>query len=123
MALPLSSHPIYNLRKVSIIIAAIGFIFCLLCIPAYNGQVLIPCTLLLACSPFFCGADVVLYAVKKAEDPDNNPEWPKRKWMIGDVLLAIVLQYVFWVTISIWSWLYNGNVFVAYGALAAFLCS
>ena len=87
MALPYQAHPIYRLRKSSIIIALIGIV--LLCIPfqpPYYGSLHIS-TFWLAVSAIFCAADLLLYALKKVEKPDDDPTWPKLVWMIGDAVL------------------------------------
>lgn len=89
----------------------------------WGGEVVIPTTIFLVLSLLFCGADLVLYAIKKVKDPDSDPEWPTRKWMTGDVLLAVFLQYLFWGTLARLNSIYFLGALGAYGALAGLLCS
>lgn len=77
----------------------------------------------LAASAFFCAADLVFYALKKVEHPDEDPKWPTRQWMIGDAILGIILQFAFWGGVASLAFDYDINIVAAYGILADLLCS
>lgn len=123
MALPYQSHPIYCLRKAIIIIAIIGILLC--CIGNSSLQPLTASVIFLATSALFATADLLFYATKKVEHPDQDPPWPVWKIMLGDLVLAVVLQLVFWNALIVLSWqlTYESNFIGAYGALADLLCS
>ena len=126
MALPLTSHPIYHLRKISIVVAVIGILLCGVSIPPYNAEALGTSIFFLIVSALFCAVDVVCYATKKAEDPDEDPKWPLRKWMLGDFIFAVALLFLFFGALNSLSWVgygYAPNIIGAYGALADLLCS
>ncbi len=123
MALPYSSHPIYNLRKIAIIIALIGIVLCLLSYNPYSNGAPAENGISLAITALFCTADLILYATNKLEKPDEDPKWPTLKWMVGDAILALILQLMFWAAMNGLSYGYQTNIIGAYGALAAFLCS
>lgn len=126
MALPYRAHPLYHLRKALIVTDIIGIILSVLLIGPYgpSGDGSIP--FWLAISAPVAAADLVFYATKKLADPDNNPPWPRKLWVIGDILLAIILQIVFWAAIASLSWRYSYGgdaIFGAYAALACFIAS
>ena len=123
MALPLKSHPLYYLRKISIVIAVVGILLSFTSYIPYSSGELLASASFLTFSALFCAADLVSYATQKLANPDEDPKWPTRKWMVGDVVLAIILQFVFWGAIGALSWGYGTNVAGAYAALANFLCS
>jgi hypothetical protein len=68
--------------------------------------------------------DLISYAAEKAGNPDEDPKWPKKKWMIGDILLAFILQIIFWnaVVELAYGYSYGTNILGAYGTLAVLLC-
>ena len=127
MALPLSSHPIVHLRKATIVIAVIGIVLC--CLSSsnyyYDGGTLAASVIFLALSALLCTTDLISYATKKVEHPDEDPKWPLRRWIIVDVIMAVVLQFIFWCAIIGLAdfYGYGTNIVGAYGALADFLCS
>ena len=125
MALPFSSHPLYALRKVSIAVAIIGVVLSAFSIPFYGGECVVAVLLFLIISIFFSVADLYSYAAKKLQHPDDDPKWPLRRWMAGDLILAILLQWVFWVSVAILSFdsYYGTNIGGLYAALAGLLCS
>ena len=126
MALPFSSHPIFHLRKAVIIIAIIGIILFSLSSQGYYSSSLPGTVVFLAISAIICVFDLYHYAVKKVENPDEDPKWPQPKWIFVDFVMALILQFVFWGAIISLSdsYGYGGpNIIAAYGALAEFLCS
>ena len=125
MAIPFRSHPLYLRRKILIIIAVIGIVLSALSIPIHQGECIIATLLFLIISVIFCAADLYCYAAKKLQQPDEDPKWPLRRWMAGDLILAILLQYLFWITVAILSWdsYYGPNIVGLYAALADLLCS
>lgn len=124
MALPYKCHPLYHFRRVSICIAIIGIVLCCIAISPYYPEVLGPSIAVLAVSALFCVADLLFYALKKVEKPDEDPEWPVKKFILGDLVFAVVLQYLFWMTLAMIPYSYSPNAGFAgaYAALAQFLC-
>lgn len=124
--LPYHTHSIFKLRRLLIIIATIGFILCLFAGDPWSTPTFYPNILFLAVSIFFALCDLTQYALQKAHDPDRDPEWPRTIFMVGDVCLAVVLQLSFWFAIAALTWAspYGGaQIWAAYAALTAFLCS
>lgn len=126
LTLPFKSHPLFPLRKKTIIVALLGLILSAASSGSYYEPVGFS-MLLLFFSILFCLADLVAYARKKASNPDEDPKWPDTKFMVCDVLLAVLLFGTFWscITVLDYSWYYTPmqNVLEAYGALAVLVCS
>ena len=122
MDLPLSAHPLFHLRQIIIAVALIGVVCCCNSLE-YGMETLSASAVLLAISAVFSFLDLFWYAAKKARHPDEDPEWPQRRWMLGDAILAGLLQCVFWATFAELTWRYRTNVTGAWGALADLLCS
>ena len=127
MALPLKDHPIYPLRKAIIIIAIIGILLCFIASSNswYYGETYGASALFLGLSTLLCTADLISYASKKVEHPDEDPKWPLRRWILMDFVMALVLQFMFWCGIASLAASYydETNILGAYGTLADFLCS
>ena len=124
MALPLYSHPIFNLRKATIVVDLIGVVLCILSDDRYWDQTLPTCALLLAFSALVCTVDLISYAKKKVEDPDEDPKWPSLKWIFLDLIMTAVLQFMFWgALVSLSDSYYGTSIVGAYGALTAFISS
>ncbi|KAK5164939.1 uncharacterized protein LTR77_009604 [Saxophila tyrrhenica] len=123
MSLPFSSHPLFKLRRASIIIALIGIFLCVCSFKPWSDGSLVGAALILAISALCCAADLLRYAIKKVENPDQDPLWPQRKWMLADGVLAVVLQFTFWAAASDLSYSGDDIVVAAYGVLGALLCS
>ena len=122
-SLPLKSHPIYGLRKFTIILAIIGILLALISLGPYAESIAAGAGFL-ALSILACAADLVSYATEKVSNPDDDPKWPTKRWMFIDIVLAIILQFTFWGAIVALSWTYYGtNILGAYAALADLLCS
>lgn len=79
--------------------------------------------MLLGLSALLCAFDLYHYACKKVENPDEDSEWPKSRWIFVDILMAALLQFIFWCAIASLSDFYDANIIAAYGALGTFLCS
>jgi hypothetical protein len=121
MALPFKSHPLFILRKAIIIIALIVLVLCFVG-PSYLAGF----SAWLLVSLAFCALDVYIYATKKAENPDEDPKWPTVLWIVGDLLLSLIQQFVFWAALAALSYRYYSyylDIVAAYAALANFLCS
>lgn len=124
--LPYTSHPIFHLRKLSLIVACLGAFSCFVFADPYGGPIFLILVFLLIVSIFFVLCDLTAYALKKAQNPDQDPEWPRIVFMVGDVCLAVLLQFAFWVAISALEtggYYYGSKTFPAYAALTIFICS
>lgn len=127
MAFPDNAHPIYQLRRNLIFIDLVGIIVLLLFINIYtpaSDEIALP--ILLAISAIFTAIDLACYTAKKATSPDQDPPWPSNLWIVGDAVLAILLQCGFWgAIVGLDSSYYNtGEIILgAYGALACFFAS
>ncbi|KAF2719650.1 hypothetical protein K431DRAFT_286453 [Polychaeton citri CBS 116435] len=112
MGSPYSSHPIYALRKWTIISSVVGLIV--------NSLVFAePLSLFLVLSSaIFCLADFIDWANKKVTDPDHEPKWPRKLFMVLDIIFALLLLLAFWyaICISVFGYYYRGPV-EAYAAL------
>ncbi|KAK4504186.1 hypothetical protein PRZ48_005102 [Zasmidium cellare] len=124
--LPYKSHPIFHLRKLLLIVAGIGLVFCFITADPYDRPFFFACVFLLAVSIFFVLCDLTSYALKKAQDPEHDPKWPRVIFMIGDVILAVVLHFSFWTAIASLEYrgpYYSSTTGPAYAALAPLICS
>ncbi|KAK0314628.1 hypothetical protein LTR01_001452 [Friedmanniomyces endolithicus] len=127
MDLPFNTHPLYTLRKATILSATVGVIFSLGATSPYGSDAFQVEIFLVLVSLVFSAADVYCYAKFKKENPDQDPPWPTTKWMLGDGVLAVLLLLDFaaglWMAQLDWSYRRNGMILPAYAALAAFFCS
>nr|POF01016.1 hypothetical protein CFP56_20964 [Quercus suber] len=126
--LPYAQHPIFPLRRLHCVVAFVGVFLCFISTNWYDADVITFTILSLLASIFFCAADVYLWATKKAANPDEDPPWPTRRFIFGDLAMAVVLLFVFAVGFSaVASGPYGyggpGNVVKAYAFLAALICS
>ena len=121
-SLPFTSHPIYHFRKYSIIVALLGAFLCASSANGMGGPIDTSVPLLIF-SALFCAADLFCYAKKKSRNPDEEPEWPSKLWMCGDVVFALLLQVTFWACLNELTWSYSSRVLAAYGALGDMICS
>ncbi|KAK0250935.1 hypothetical protein LTS09_014005 [Friedmanniomyces endolithicus] len=127
MDLPFNTHPLYTLRKATILSATVGVIFSLGATSPYGSDAFQVEIFLVLVSLVFSAADVYYYAKFKKENPDQDPPWPTTKWMLADGVLAVLLLLDFaaglWMAQLDWSYRRNGMILPAYAALAAFFCS
>ena len=122
--LPYDAHPRYHQRKLLIITALIGAALCLLTINTTGRLVFTTSLLFLALSTFLAACDLNCCAMKKAQNPDEDLDWPRVVTMVADLLLAILLQLAFWASAATAENMYRGSsVCAAYAALADLLCS
>ncbi len=122
MSLPFSSHPLYRLRLATLIVAVVGALLCFL---GHDG-ILGSSFVVLGLSAFLCALDLICYAIKKKDNPDEEPERPTGKWALVDLIMAVLLQFVFWpslVSLSEPYIYYNYNILGVYGILADLICS
>ncbi|TKA40915.1 hypothetical protein B0A54_07827 [Friedmanniomyces endolithicus] len=127
MDLPFNTHPLYTLRKATILSATVGVIFSLGATSPYGSDAFQVEIFLVLVSLVFSAADVYYYAKFKKENPDQDPPWPTTKWMLADGVLAVLLLLDFaaglWMAQLDWSYRRNGMILPAYAALAAFFYS
>lgn len=119
MSLPYKAHPLYSQRRALLITAGIGILLDLTGISSYDP---IPSTVsifLLAISATFSFADLSEYAVEKVKHPDQDPKWPLKRYMIGDIIFSVVLQFMFWAGLEG----YGRNPLALYGNLGNFVAS
>lgn len=112
-SLPCKSHPIYALRRLTLWSSFIGLIMALVSVDFM--------AILYVCSAFFIWYDLMTWAVEKAklistngrcpnescphqrhvnptDDGGNkDPKWPRKFLLVMDAILAIVLQFGFWI--------------------------
>lgn len=86
------------------------------------GPFLFAC-LLLFISGLLAFFDLVAYKVAKATDPDNEPKWPLKKYFIGDIILAVIMQWFFWPLVASISFSYANTVLEAYASLPLLISS
>lgn len=127
MSLPYSSHPLYQLRGAIIVFAILGLILCILgssSRPYYSPALNLSFTLLGA-SAFLCALDLLCYASRKKDNPDEEPNRPAGRWALVDLIMAILLQFAFWIAIiDLTEYIYySPNVLGIYGILADLVCS
>ena len=128
MSLPFSSHPLYQLRRAIIISAILGVILCILgssWYPYYGGALSLS-FMLLGGSAFLCALDLICYASRKKDNPDEEPKRPAGRWALVDLIMAILLQFAFWTTIielTDYYGYYSPNLLGIYGILADLVCS
>jgi hypothetical protein len=82
--------------------------------------------MLLGLSAFLCTLDLICYASKKKDNPDEEPERPIGKWALVDLIMAVLLQFVFWTALVVLSDIYSYdyyNFLGLYGILADVICS
>jgi hypothetical protein len=105
MALPYNLHPIYGPRITLLITALISLLLASTAIlsgladPWNAGSLALwavhaICVIL---SIALCAYDLRRWAKLKAADPDENPEWPLKRIMIGDIVLVLGFWFL-WVT-------------------------
>ncbi|KAF2169965.1 hypothetical protein M409DRAFT_19580 [Zasmidium cellare ATCC 36951] len=124
--LPYKSHPIYHLRRLLLIVSLLGVFLCFISGDPYALTIFFACVFVLAVSIFFVLCDLTAYALKKAQSPDHDPQWPKIIFMVGDVILAVVLQFAFWTAIATLENrgpYYGSTTCPAYAALTPLICS
>lgn len=110
--LPYTSHPLYKLRRTTLLTAILGFILNLLAIASltYTNSGRIPIFLfslfLLAVSFSFVLHDLFSYAARHTSGPiaspprpldsSDQPSWPSRRLILTDLVLAILFLWLFW---------------------------
>lgn len=129
MAPRYKDHPLYYVRGALIISAAVGVVLCLIAVvdnSSYDSGVFAWATFFSFLSGCLCVFDLVSYKMRTATDPDNTPDWPLRKYTYGDLIFAVLLQWIFWPMVSTIGWDYYGYhnvVLQSYAALPAFVSS
>nr|POE54352.1 hypothetical protein CFP56_41291 [Quercus suber] len=127
--LPYAMHPIFMNRKLDVLIALVGCFLCYVSGSSYydRGQVNVT-ILFLIFSALFCATDVCIWATKKAAHPDEDSPWPLRIFTFGDLVLALLLLWIFGMgladtTSGRYEYAGPSTIFRVYGYLAALVCS
>lgn len=133
LALPFKDHPIFTLRKYTIMAALIGLILCAASFDSYYGpnNPVGFAVFVFLISLLVCLCDLISYARKQkttmARDPGSKPEWPNTKFMFMDLLLALALFVTSWAVLAFammpWCAESASLVLQAYGTLAGLICS
>ena len=105
MALPYNLHPIYGPRITLLITASTSLLLVSTAILSgiaapWNTDPLglwLVHTIFVILSIALCAYDLRRWAKLKAADPDEDPEWPLKRIMIGDIVLALFFWFL-WVT-------------------------
>ncbi|ORY01055.1 hypothetical protein BCR34DRAFT_101316 [Clohesyomyces aquaticus] len=112
VGLPYKSHPLYRLRITTVWTNIIGAFLNLLALGSLTyysdtGAPFVISLILQFISCAFCLHDLIYYAatqlslrrVQATDDPTSPPapKWPSKRLLIGDALLAIALQWLFWI--------------------------
>ena len=123
MSLPYSSHPIFTLRRALLITGVISIILSLvsaLC-DIYEPGLWIWHLVISLASLALCLSDLFTWAVAKAADPDNDPPWPLKKYMLGDIVLGVVFSLTYVVEFGVLArpWGYNSSPFPPYASITA----
>lgn len=127
--LPFKDHPLFYLRKYTIISAVIGVVLSSASTTDYYGgpSPIAFSIFLLLLSIFVCIVDLASHAQQKAKHPDTEPIWPTKILIFFDFVLAVSMFVTFWLCIGfLQSLMYYNSVFhllEAYGALAVLVCS
>ena len=119
--LPYKSHPLYLLRRGTLIVSIIGIVLNALALVAlsasgntYRIPIFVFSAFLLLASVAFISHDLITYAAREAVknivsatssdgEPQaeiqraEKPKWPSKRLVIGDLILAITLQWLFWI--------------------------
>lgn len=105
-----SDHPIFRLRYILLMSAIIGMILVVLAsanvMSSLDGVFSAEGVLLLLSGLVACW-DLTSYKTQKTSHPDEDPKWPDKRIMYSDLVLALVLQYLFWYMIISLSWTYS----------------
>ena len=130
MSLPFSTHPLYQLRRILVIVAVLGALLCVFATsfsPYYYSYGAIVHTCIFLClSAFLCLLDLICWGTRKKDHPDEDPDRPTGRWALVDLIAAIALQFAFWGSIPGLSYPYSYdefNLLGAYGILGALVCS
>lgn len=117
-----SKHPLYTLRKCHIAIAALGIILFSFC---PMSETVTFSVVVLFVSIFICAADLLSWASRQAKQPDEEPEWPLKKYMFFDSIMAVFLQIGFWTGVDQMSWgrYYESQMGLDYAYLTVLICS
>jgi hypothetical protein len=117
---PYDSHPLYSLRRNTLIAAALGAFLDIITIIGLSGSyraldrlpLFVISTVLLGGSIAFVAYDLVTYATRaavisartSANDTGltsiihSKPAWPSKALLVWDFIYAIILQWMFWGT-------------------------
>ncbi|KAF2796590.1 hypothetical protein K505DRAFT_323169, partial [Melanomma pulvis-pyrius CBS 109.77] len=132
--LPYKSHPLYRLKLNTIISDVAGLLLNIVAIASlasynsWNIPIFLTSVVFLFISFTFCVHDLVTYAISKAAFPsdittnplptpatfrattrlsDETPEWPCKRLVITDLVLALIFQWLFWA--EFFAIIYNGH--------------
>jgi hypothetical protein len=109
MALPYNLHPIYGPRIALLITALISLLLVStvilsgLAAPWNVGLWAVHAIGVILCIAL-CAYDLRRWATLKAADPDENPEWPLKRIMIGDAVLGLCFWFLWVAEMNVYSW-------------------
>jgi hypothetical protein len=104
----------YSLRRLLIIIASLGSVFFLFSDDRFAHYFLFGCII-------FAMYDLLAYA----QSPDDNPRWPQKRFLFGDLAFAFLLQYSYWASMIAFDYRYRYYAYAteAWALLATGICS
>src|ERR1700722_1910994 len=131
MALPYNLHPIYGPRITLLITALISLLLVstviLSCLadPWNAGPLALwaahaICVIL---SIALCAHDLRRWAKLKAADPDENPEWPLKRIMVGDIVLVLFFWFLWVAEMDLMLYPWRRSVLPAYTSFTALIIS
>jgi hypothetical protein len=121
MANPYDSHPIYRLRRFLLILSIFSLILAAVACGSvrWDSPVWIFHLLWTFLSVLFCIYDLVQYAISKARNPEERPQWPVKKVMIGDAIFIVLFAWWFCLELSEATSYYSSGALSAYASVTA----
>jgi hypothetical protein len=131
MALPYNLHPIYGPRITLLITASISLLLILAVILSaladpWNAGPLglwLVHTIFVILSIALCAYDLRRWAKLKAANPDENPEWPLKRIMIGDIILALFFWFLWVAEMGLMPYSRGSSITPAYASFTALIIS
>jgi hypothetical protein len=123
MTNPWKSHPLYRLRYYLVVLAILSFFFAILQLTTSHWDTPLWAFHLLwtLASVLWSIYDLTRYALKKAENPEHTAEWPVKKIMIGDAVLAVLWTWWYFLEIASAGAYYSSGPFSVYASIIALL--
>jgi hypothetical protein len=129
MALPYNLHPIYGPRITLLITASISLLLISAVILSaladpWNAGPLglwLVHTIFVILSIALCAHDLRRWAKLKAADPDEDPEWPLKRIMIGDFVLALFFWFLWAAEMDLMPYSWTRSIASAYTSFTALI--